>query len=79
MTGEPLPRTPRLRAILDRAEAIQRERGENFVGVEHVMIAILEDPESVPTQVLATFVEPSDVRDAVRDLIDSPAYRTNAP
>lgn len=68
MSGEPLTVTPRLQAVLDRAAETQRERGQDFVGVEHVMIAILEDPRAVPTQVLATFVEPSRVRDAVREV-----------
>lgn len=71
MTGDPVTLTPRLQSIMARATEFQRERGANVVGVEHVMIAILEDPDSVPTQVLDRFVDPPRVQQALVGLIDS--------
>ena len=42
------------------------------------MVAILEDPRALPTQVLATFMEPLRLRDAVRDVIQSPEYNMSS-
>lgn len=78
MAPEPRPFTPRLQELLAKAAEMQKERGKDFVGVEHLMIAILEDPRALPTQVLATFVEPLRVRDAVRDVINSPGYNMSS-
>ena len=39
------------------------------------MMAILDDPRAIPTQVLARFVEPVRVREALRTLLDSSEYK----
>ena len=67
--------TPRLQAIMQNAGEMLAEHNGRTIGAEHVMIAILDDPHAIPTQVLARFVEPSDVRDALRRLLDSDGYR----
>ncbi len=42
-----LPRTPRLKTALERAEAIAREWGHVAVGSEHLVCALAEDVQSV--------------------------------
>lgn len=44
--------TPRLQRLLDSAIAQAAEEGRTYVGVEHVMLAILADRDAVPTQVM---------------------------
>ncbi|BCK58422.1 Clp protease N-terminal domain-containing protein [Nocardia wallacei] len=47
-----IAQTPRLQDILADAADRARAAGHDWVGVEHVMLAILADRDAVPTQVL---------------------------
>ena len=67
--------TPRLQDILKNATAMLVESNRDTVGTEHVMLAILDDPRAIPTQVLARFVEPAEVREALRAIVDSDEYK----
>jgi ATP-dependent Clp protease ATP-binding subunit ClpA len=67
--------TPRLRDIMDNASEMLEECNNQTVGVEHVMLAMLDDPRAIPTQVLGQFVEPVRVREALRDFLDSEGYK----
>jgi hypothetical protein len=69
-----LPPTPRCQRILERAEDLSRAQGSSVLKVEDLMLAILEDPHAVPTQVLAQFVRPAVVRGALTVLMESPEY-----
>lgn len=42
--------TPRLERVLQRSVQISSERGYNYLGVEHVALALIEEPHSVPGQ-----------------------------
>lgn len=42
--------TPRLERALLRAAEISTENGHNFLGAEHIALAIVEDEDSVPAQ-----------------------------
>jgi ATP-dependent Clp protease ATP-binding subunit ClpA len=44
--------TPRLQRILDSAIEQATQQGREYIGVEHVMLAILADRDAVPTQVM---------------------------
>ena len=44
--------TPRYRAVLEGAVTEARRRGHSYVGVEHLMLAILDEGESVPAVAL---------------------------
>ncbi|MGV9264177.1 Clp protease N-terminal domain-containing protein [Kitasatospora sp. NPDC003701] len=68
--------TPRYLAILDEAGRIASELGHGYVGVEHLFLATLRDPQAVPTQVLTEFVPPEQVTAALHDLLSSPGYNT---
>lgn len=42
-----LPLTTRMDAIVKRAVAIGGERGHHYLGTEHVLLALLEDPDGI--------------------------------
>jgi hypothetical protein len=60
----------------DRAASRQVawDLGHSYVGVEHLFLATVQDPDAVPTQVLSRFVPPAQVGAAVRDLITSEGW-----
>ena len=68
--------TPRLQEIMLSAGAmLDDDVNQGALGVEHVMIAILDDPRAIPTQVLAKFVAPPVVQRELRALVASEEYR----
>ncbi|QIS14149.1 Clp protease N-terminal domain-containing protein [Nocardia arthritidis] len=72
--------TPRLRAILLAAETEAANRGCDFVGVEHVQLAILGDPWAIPTQVIAREKGRVDkIAADLRGVLDSDGYKGIKP
>lgn len=69
-----LPATPRYERIVAASRHIAFDLGHNYVGVEHLFLATVQDEAAVPTQVLSRFVDPGQVGDAVRELITSEGY-----
>ena len=67
--------TPRLQDVIHNASRMLGDENQGVIGVEHVMLAILDDPRAIPTQVLAEFVEPARVQRALRALVASPGYQ----
>ncbi|SDK85621.1 Clp protease N-terminal domain-containing protein [Streptomyces indicus] len=65
----PLIRTPRYEQVLAEAERIAAGLGHDYVGVEHIFLAVLRDPAAVPTQVLAGIVDPVDVDEALSEVM----------
>ncbi|MFF0488887.1 Clp protease N-terminal domain-containing protein [Nocardia sp. NPDC004068] len=51
MTDAPKP-TPRYQQIIAAATAAANDMGHDYVGVEHLFLAIVRDPWAVPTQAL---------------------------
>jgi ATP-dependent Clp protease ATP-binding subunit ClpA len=73
---------PRYDRIVAASRQIAWDLGHNYVGVEHLFLAIVQDPNAVPTQVLSRFAPPGQVGAAVRDLITSEGWgsgRSNPP
>lgn len=66
--------TPRLHEALRAAEALARSLGHEHVGTEHVFLAIVQDAEAVPTQVLEEIVAPHRVAQALEDHMGAPDY-----
>ena len=66
--------TPRLQNIMRDAGAMLGDVNQGAIGVEHIMIAILDDPRAIPTQVLARFVEPARVQRELRAFVASDEY-----
>ena len=79
---EELKSTPRYDRIVAASRQIAWDLGHSYVGVEHLFLAIVQDPDAVPTQILRRFLPPGQVGAAVRDLITSEGWgsgRTNPP
>jgi hypothetical protein len=66
--------TPRLRDVMDNANEMLEECNNHTIGVEHVMLAVLDDSRAIPTQVLGQFIEPVRIRQALREFLDSDGY-----
>ena len=69
-----LKSTPRYDRIVAASRQIAWDLGHSYVGVEHLFLAIVQDPNAVPTQVLSRFVPRAQVGAAVRDLITSDGW-----
>jgi hypothetical protein len=77
-----LKSTPRYDRIVAASRQIAWDLGHTYVGVEHLFLAIVQDPDAVPTHVLRRFVPPGQVGAAVRDLITSEGWgsrRSDSP
>ena len=51
-SGGPLYMTTRLKAVLDRALRDAERRGDKFVGTEHLLLAVLDDPRDPAARLL---------------------------
>jgi ATP-dependent Clp protease ATP-binding subunit ClpA len=74
MSESGLTRTPRYFRVLGAAEEVARGLGHSHVGVEHLFLAVLRDPQAVPTQVLGELVDPAAVESALVGLMNSEGY-----
>lgn len=71
-----LDQTPQLQAIMDRAARIADDHGLSAVGVEHVVLATLEDRHSMPAQILAQHADVPTVRGELAAALISPEDRS---
>lgn len=62
MIEENLPLTPRMQRTLMRAAGLARARGHGYLGNEHVILALVDDPNGIAGGVLQRL----DCADAVR-------------
>jgi ATP-dependent Clp protease ATP-binding subunit ClpA len=62
--------TPRLKRILADSAQQAASRGHDFVGVEHVFLAMLADGDSVPVQVLGRHVDLDALRTELSSFLD---------
>ncbi|WP_420712573.1 Clp protease N-terminal domain-containing protein [Streptomyces sp. PsTaAH-124] len=69
----PVP-TPRFHQIVKDAQAIARAMGHSYAGVEHLFLAILRDPEAVPTQTLSELISVETVSSHLEEVMRSPSY-----
>jgi len=66
-TGPALQPTPRYRQVVEAAAEMAKDLGHEYIGTEHLFLAILADPDAVPTQVMAELIEPAVVVARVRE------------
>lgn len=71
----PLQPTPRYRDVLRRAEDQARLHGHYHLGVEHLMLGILDGGRSVATGALEKFVDVHNLRAAIEQILASEGYR----
>jgi ATP-dependent Clp protease ATP-binding subunit ClpA len=70
------PLTPRMAQILRAAERHVDGAVSRSVGTEHVLLALIEDKDGVAGRVLDELGFADAVHKRVREVIESPAYRT---
>ncbi|MBF6176542.1 Clp protease N-terminal domain-containing protein [Nocardia blacklockiae] len=71
--------TPRTNWVFGYAQAVARERGDDHIGPEHLQLAILDNPDAVPTQVFCRLGgEPLDIAQALRAAMRSGEYEPSA-
>jgi ATP-dependent Clp protease ATP-binding subunit ClpA len=70
---EPVP-TPRFHRLVAAASKMATDRGHEYVGTEHLFLAIIGDRHAVPTQVLARLTDLDLVEVELRALMESDAY-----
>src|SRR5882724_7217338 len=68
--------TPRVRWVLERARQEAREHGHDYVGTEHLLLALLADEDGIAKEVLATHADPAALRAAVEAILASEGYNT---
>jgi hypothetical protein len=66
--------TPRYRDVLRRAEDQARRHGHHHLGVEHLLLGILDGGRSAATGALEKFVDLHELREAVERALGSEGY-----
>lgn len=74
-TTEPVP-TPRYHRIVAAASNIASDQGHQYVGVEHLFLAIIGDRSAMATQVLARLVDLDQAEAELRAVMESDSYKT---
>jgi ATP-dependent Clp protease ATP-binding subunit ClpC len=69
-------RTPRTRRVLVLADALAHSHGHDYLGVEHLLLAILEDGDSVAAEALRRCSPLEVIRAELEAILASPGYRT---
>jgi ATP-dependent Clp protease ATP-binding subunit ClpC len=62
--------TPRYRQIVEAGAELAKELGHEYIGTEHLFLAILAAPVAVPTQAMAELIEPDIVAARVRYVME---------
>ena len=63
--------TPRLQHLLAEAASLADGRGHNYVGVEHVQLAILDEGKSIPAHAIEALQMTEPLRASVYDMMTS--------
>jgi ATP-dependent Clp protease ATP-binding subunit ClpA len=71
----PEPLTPRATRILENAAwEAQRVGARGFIGAEHIFLAILDDPDAVPSKILERLDVRQQILQALVSFLESDAY-----
>jgi ATP-dependent Clp protease ATP-binding subunit ClpA len=70
--------TPRLNETINRAADLARGMGRDFIGVEHIFLAILHDPTSIPSQVLGQCADINQIERRLYEVITSELYNSSS-
>jgi hypothetical protein len=68
--GDDLPLTPRARKVLQRTQREARALGHNYVGTEHILLALTAEEEGLAAKFLAARgMQHTEARDAIVELL----------
>ena len=73
--SDPQP-TPRYQAIITAASRRAVDLGHDYIGTEHLLLALLADTDAVATQVLGRFAPATEITDELQAVIASESYNT---
>ena len=79
MTDEGSTLTPRMKHTMRRAGELARGRGHSYVGTEHVILALIEDPNGIAGGVMHRLACAAAVRDEVIRILESEGYSKRSP
>merc|ERR1712072_963544 len=66
-----IPFTPRAKRVLEMAAAEGKDLGQNFVGTEHILLALIDEPDGVASRTLERLrVDKPALRDLVLQYIE---------
>jgi ATP-dependent Clp protease ATP-binding subunit ClpA len=74
MPGPELPLTPRAKRTLREADRIARMWGHTYVGTEHLMLALLADPNGIGGGTVHRLGSAEAVRAEIERILDSDGY-----
>jgi ATP-dependent Clp protease ATP-binding subunit ClpA len=66
--------TPRMQRIVASAEADALARGHDYLGTEHLLVALASDPDGIAGLVLEELGVADQAIARVREIMDSPGY-----
>ncbi|MGA4842091.1 Clp protease N-terminal domain-containing protein [Streptomyces sp. G45] len=75
---EPLIHTAAWNQVVGSADTLARFMGHEAVNPEHLVLAVLLDPDQLASQVLATIADREQVVAALREAIQSTSYSRSA-
>ena len=71
--------TPRSKRVLQRAMMVSARFGHNYVGTEHLLIALLEDSESYAVRMIVdTGIRPEDVVEGIKEQLQNTGAEENS-
>ena len=70
----PLPATPRVQRILDGASRVASDLGHNFIGVEHIVLCLIDEGKSLPAELLKSLGVLEDLERQLKAKVQAPSY-----
>lgn len=74
MTKSTVRLTPRMKRTLTRARQLARARGHDYLGTEHILLALLDDPAGIAGGVLARLGNAAAIRNEVIEIMEGDGY-----
>jgi ATP-dependent Clp protease ATP-binding subunit ClpA len=79
MTEDTPALTPRMKRTLLRAGELARERGHDYLGTEHLILALIDDPNGIAGGAMHRLECAAAVREEVIRIIESDGYSSRLP
>jgi ATP-dependent Clp protease ATP-binding subunit ClpC len=70
--------TPRMRRTMQNATRIAEARGHNWIGTEHVLLALLDDPAGIAGSGIRLLGYEPALREMVEGVLDSVGYGSSS-